>query len=109
MMPQACAKFACTCYAEECISASCLACLYAANMRTSSVSPAYRNKDPIFEVLQRVLPPATKGHTPRILEVASGTGQHVAHFAAQLPHTHFLPSELHEDSFARYFPTLLYS
>ena len=32
-----------------------------------------RNRDPILEVLRGVLPP-----TGRVLEIASGTGQHVA-------------------------------
>lgn len=38
-----------------------------------------RNRDPILEVLRRVLPP--EGH---VLEVASGTGQHAVYFAAAL-------------------------
>jgi hypothetical protein len=41
---------------------------------------ADRNKQPILEVLQNVLPP--RGNA---LEIASGTGQHVAWFAAGLP------------------------
>lgn len=48
-----------------------------------------RNKQPIFEVLARVLP--THG---TVLELASGSGQHVAHFAARLPTLTFLPSDL---------------
>lgn len=44
-------------------------------------SPAVdRNKQPILDVLQRLLP----AHGVA-LEIASGTGQHVAHFAAGLP------------------------
>ncbi|PIW28761.1 MAG: SAM-dependent methyltransferase, partial [Rhodospirillales bacterium CG15_BIG_FIL_POST_REV_8_21_14_020_66_15] len=40
-----------------------------------------RNQDPILEVLARVLPPEGL-----VLEVGSGSGQHVAAFAAGLPH-----------------------
>jgi SAM-dependent methyltransferase len=43
-------------------------------------APAERNKQPILEVLLRVLPAQGKA-----LEIASGTGQHVAWFAAAMP------------------------
>lgn len=49
---------------------------------------AERNKGPILAVLERVLPPSG-----RVLEVASGTGQHVVHFAAALPGLEFHPSD----------------
>jgi hypothetical protein len=48
-----------------------------------------RNKTPILDVLRRVLP--EKG---TLLEIASGTGQHVAYFAEQLPHLYFVPSDI---------------
>lgn len=56
---------------------------------TLPASPAAeRNKDPILaELLQRL--PAS-GHA---LEVAAGTGQHAAHFAAALPGWQWLPTE----------------
>ena len=45
------------------------------------VSPsAERNKGPIAEILMRVLP--AQGE---VLEVSSGTGQHVLHFAQAMP------------------------
>ncbi len=49
---------------------------------------AERNKGPILAVLERVLP--TSG---LVLEVASGTGQHVVHFAGALPQLEFQPSD----------------
>ena len=49
---------------------------------------AERNKDPILEVLARVLP--KRGV---VLEIASGTGQHVIHFAKGLPDLAWQPSD----------------
>ena len=50
---------------------------------------AERNKQPILDVLARVLPPHGL-----VLEIGSGTGQHVAHFAAALPALTFQPGEM---------------
>jgi len=50
--------------------------------------PADRNKQPILEVLQRLLP--ARGAA---LEIASGTGQHAAWFAAGLPGWTWQPSD----------------
>ena len=49
---------------------------------------AERNKAPIFDVLQRVLP-----RTGTVLEIASGTGQHVVYFARALPELVWQPSD----------------
>jgi len=54
------------------------------------ISPSSaRNKDPILDVLKSVLPPSGT-----VLEIASGTGQHVVHFAAHLPTLTFQPSDI---------------
>jgi SAM-dependent methyltransferase len=47
-----------------------------------------RNKGPILEVLRNAF--ADRGH---VLEIGSGTGQHAVHFAAQLPHLVWHPTE----------------
>jgi len=47
-----------------------------------------RNRDPILQVLQRVLP--ARG---TVLELASGTGEHAAFFAPRLAPLAWLPSE----------------
>ena len=49
---------------------------------------AARNRDPILNVLRGVLPEAGT-----VLEVASGSGEHVLHFAAHLPKLTFCPSD----------------
>lgn len=49
---------------------------------------AERNQGPILEVLESVLPPDAT-----VLEIASGTGQHAAHFAAAHPRWRWQPSE----------------
>jgi SAM-dependent methyltransferase len=47
-----------------------------------------RNRDAILAVLQRILP--ARG---LVLEIASGSGEHIVHFAAALPHLQFQPSD----------------
>ena len=62
------------------------------------VSPAAeRNRQPIADVLARVLP-----RSGLVLEIASGTGQHAEYFARALPSLNWQPS----DADAEMFPAL---
>jgi cyclopropane fatty-acyl-phospholipid synthase-like methyltransferase len=51
---------------------------------------AERNKQPILEQLQSLLPAQGK-----VLEIASGSGQHVVHFASAMPALRWQPTDLH--------------
>ena len=58
-------------------------------------SPASeRNRDPILAALRPLL-----GERGSALEIASGTGQHVEHFAAGLPGWHWQPTDLQDSHF----------
>ena len=60
-----------------------------AGVEAKKVAPAAaRNRDAILNVLQSVLP--AQG---TILEIASGSGEHIVHFAQSLPHLHWQPSD----------------
>lgn len=50
-----------------------------------------RNRAPILAVLRRVLKDST-----RVLEIGSGTGQHAAYFASELPHLVWQASDVAE-------------
>ncbi|PWJ82237.1 uncharacterized protein DUF938 [Pseudaminobacter salicylatoxidans] len=53
------------------------------------VSPsAERNKEPIADILKRTLP-----DHGTVLEISSGTGQHIVHFAREMPSLLWQPSE----------------
>jgi SAM-dependent methyltransferase len=54
---------------------------------------ADRNKAPVLEQLQRLLPP-----TARVLEIASGTGQHAQHFAQAQPGWSWQPTDTTDDA-----------
>lgn len=60
---------------------------YAMSIRQSAPSTA-RNREPILNVLQRILP-----HGARVLELASGAGEHAVFFAHMLPGVIWQPSD----------------
>ena len=51
-----------------------------------------RNRGPILEVLKRIF-----ADRRAVLEIGSGTGQHAAYFAPQLPHLSWQPSDVAEN------------
>jgi anion-transporting ArsA/GET3 family ATPase len=51
-----------------------------------------RNRDPILAILKRVL-----RDRKRVLEIGSGTGQHAAYFAPELPHLVWQASDVAEN------------
>jgi SAM-dependent methyltransferase len=61
----------------------------------STSAAAERNKQPILDQLRQLLP--TQG---KVLEIASGTGQHVVHLAAALPDLHWQPTDRAAQDFA---------
>ncbi|KAL0108134.1 hypothetical protein PUN28_015023 [Cardiocondyla obscurior] len=70
---------------------------YAVNHRSQNMAAkklvypaADRNKDPILSVLKRYI---QRGNNQTFLEISSGSGQHVSHFAPHFPHVTFYPSE----------------
>lgn len=52
-----------------------------------------RNRDAIAQVLRDILP-----GTGRVLEIASGSGEHVVHFAGLFRHLSWQPSDAHPDA-----------
>lgn len=61
---------------------------------------ANRNKDPILQILKGLLPePANSEPDMSFLEIASGSGQHISHFAPHFPRIIFQPSEVNNSFF----------
>ena len=62
-------------------------------MNQLSSPAALRNRDPIAGIVADVLP-----RSGLVLEIASGTGEHVAHFARRFAHLNFQPSDPDADA-----------
>ena len=60
-----------------------------------SAPAALRNREPIAEVLAQWLP-----QSGLVLEIASGTGEHVAYFAERFPSLCWQPSDIHPSAIA---------
>ncbi len=58
-----------------------------------SAPAALRNREPIAKVLSEWLPPSGL-----VLELASGTGEHVVYFARSFPKLEWQPSDIHPDA-----------
>jgi cyclopropane fatty-acyl-phospholipid synthase-like methyltransferase len=65
-------------------------------LELNTSAAAERNKQPIGAQLLQLLPSAG-----RVLEIASGTGQHVAHFAQLLPGISWQPTDRGDDDLAQ--------
>lgn len=65
-------------------------------MELNTSAAAERNRTPIGEQLLQLLPASG-----RVLEIASGTGQHVAHFAQLLPGIDWQPSDRGSEDLAQ--------
>ncbi len=59
---------------------------------------AHRNRGPILDVLRPALAGLADGSV--VLEIASGTGQHAAFFAAEMPRLVWQPSDRHPGNLA---------
>jgi SAM-dependent methyltransferase len=58
-----------------------------------SAPAVLKNRDPIVEVLEEWLPQGGL-----VLEIASGTGEHVVYFAEHFPNLEWQPSDIHPDA-----------
>jgi len=65
-------------------------------MTLPTSAPALRNREPIAARLAEVFATRQADAQPvvDVLEIASGTGEHIEHFAAAFPGMSFLPSDL---------------
>lgn len=67
----------------------------APNDPRKSSPAAQRNKAPLLDVLRARLEKES-----RILEIASGSGEHIVHFAREMPEHEFIPSDVHPAALA---------